>query len=194
VTVCSKTMCPCTNVLGPLVLKLIVPCGPLSLDWYIPVILITYMWCIMHLMTGMYQSRDSGSQGTINVGTRGSRTFVRGHIVSRRLLTLPFLWFVFLDLIAFVLNFTVFSDTQGFPRYRYTWAENQSVKLRYIVESTLSCRQKYFSMKCFFVRIRPKVFSFNEPKRVPKVSAETIHPPGSERGFNDKHACLYRIW
>ena len=52
--------------------------------------------------------------------------------------------------------------------------------MRYIVESTLSYTQSYFSRK-WFVRIRPKVFSFNEHKRVPKVSAETIHLLGSER-------------
>jgi len=33
-------------------------------------------------MTGMYQSRVIPSQGTINLGARGPRTFVRRHIVS----------------------------------------------------------------------------------------------------------------
>jgi len=40
-------------------------------------------------MTGMYQSRDIISQGTINLGTRGPRTFGRGHIVSGRLVIPP---------------------------------------------------------------------------------------------------------
>jgi len=38
-------------------------------------------------MTGMYQSRDIVSQGTIDLVTRGPRTFVLGHIVSERLVT-----------------------------------------------------------------------------------------------------------
>jgi len=87
--------------------------------------------------------------------------------------------FVWIKLILFG-DLQFMSDTQEFSPYRHTWAENQSVKLRYIVESTLSYTQSYFSRKCF-VRIRPKVFSFNEHKRVPKVSAETIHLLGSER-------------
>jgi len=40
-------------------------------------------------MTGKYQSWDIVSQGTINLGTRGPRTFVRGHIVSGRAVTPP---------------------------------------------------------------------------------------------------------
>jgi len=36
----------------------------------------------------MYHSRDFVSQGTINLGTRCPRTFVRGHIVSVRPVTL----------------------------------------------------------------------------------------------------------
>jgi hypothetical protein len=38
----------------------------------------------------MYQSRDIVSQGTIDLGTRGPRTFVQGHIVSGRPFTPPF--------------------------------------------------------------------------------------------------------
>jgi len=74
----------------PLVPTLIVPCDPLSLDWYIPVIkcMIHHIYVIK--MTGMYRSKDIGSQGTINVGTRGSRTFVRGHIVQGYPVTPPF--------------------------------------------------------------------------------------------------------
>jgi len=41
-------------------------------------------------MTGMYQSRDIVSQGTINLGTRGPRTFVQGHIVTGRPFTPPY--------------------------------------------------------------------------------------------------------
>jgi len=37
----------------------------------------------------MYQSREIVSQGTINLGTRGPKTFVRGHIVSGRPVTQP---------------------------------------------------------------------------------------------------------
>ena len=44
-------------------------------------------------MTGMYQSRDIVSQGTINLGTRGPRTFVRGHNVSGRPVT-PIAWVI----------------------------------------------------------------------------------------------------
>ena len=40
-------------------------------------------------MTGMYQCRNIVSPGTINFGTRGPRTFVRGHIVSGRPVTPP---------------------------------------------------------------------------------------------------------
>jgi len=42
-------------------------------------------------MTGMYQSRDIVSQGTINLGTRCPRTFVRGHSVWGRPVTPPYL-------------------------------------------------------------------------------------------------------
>jgi len=41
-------------------------------------------------MTGMFQCRDIVSPGTINLGTRGPRTFVRVHIVSGRPVTPPF--------------------------------------------------------------------------------------------------------
>jgi len=43
-----ETMCPRTNVLGPMVLKLIAPCDTMSLDWYIPVTFahIYRMYCI----------------------------------------------------------------------------------------------------------------------------------------------------
>ena len=37
----------------------------------------------------MYQFRDIVSQGTINGGTRGPRTFVRGHLISGRPVTPP---------------------------------------------------------------------------------------------------------
>ena len=40
-------------------------------------------------MTGMYQIRDIVSQGMINLGTRGPRKFVQGHIVSGRPVTPP---------------------------------------------------------------------------------------------------------
>ena len=40
-------------------------------------------------MTGMYQSRDIVSQGTINLGTRAPTTLVRGHVVSGRPVTPP---------------------------------------------------------------------------------------------------------
>jgi len=40
-------------------------------------------------MTGMYQSGNIVSQGTINLGTRGSRTFVQGHIFSGHPVTSP---------------------------------------------------------------------------------------------------------
>jgi len=70
-----ETTCPRTNVLGPLVPILIIPCWTISLDWYIPVILNTCMYCIMQIMTGMYQCWDNvflgrfwGSQN-FNTGT-----------------------------------------------------------------------------------------------------------------------------
>jgi len=50
---------------------------------------IPYMYVIN--MTGTYQSRDIVSRGTINLGTSGPRTFVRGHIVSRYPVTPPLL-------------------------------------------------------------------------------------------------------
>ena len=40
-------------------------------------------------MTGMYQSRDIVSQGKNNLGTRGPRIFVQGHIVLGRPITPP---------------------------------------------------------------------------------------------------------
>jgi len=40
-------------------------------------------------MIGMYQCRDIVSQGTISLAIRGPRTFVRGHIVTGRHVTLP---------------------------------------------------------------------------------------------------------
>jgi len=53
-----ETMCPRSNVLGPLVPKLIVPCNTMSLELYIPVIMhyiICLGWC---KMTWMYTCRD----------------------------------------------------------------------------------------------------------------------------------------
>jgi len=40
-------------------------------------------------MTGMHQYRDIVSHGTINLGNRGPRTFVWGHILSGRSVTPP---------------------------------------------------------------------------------------------------------
>jgi len=74
------TMCPRTNVLGPLVYKLIVPCDKMSLDWYIPVISITYIYILYHAynhrdvsidrqcVSGMINSVDQGYQ-KIRTGT-----------------------------------------------------------------------------------------------------------------------------
>jgi len=77
-----ETMCPCTNVLGPLVPELFVSVDTMSLDWYIPVILFTYMYCIMQIMTEMSKSRDIVFPGRLIWGTRGPRLYVRGDIVS----------------------------------------------------------------------------------------------------------------
>jgi len=48
------------------------------------------MYCIMQIMTGMYQSRDTVFLGRLIWGTRGPRTFVRGNIVSGRPVPPPF--------------------------------------------------------------------------------------------------------
>jgi len=61
----------------------------MSLHWYIPVILHQPKWIVLWIMPGMFQSREILSQGTINLGTRGPRTFVRGHIVLGRPFTPP---------------------------------------------------------------------------------------------------------
>jgi len=58
-----KTMCPRTNVLGPLVPNWIVPCDTISLDWYIPVIMhntIRFGWC---KIAGTLCFRDNSSRG-----------------------------------------------------------------------------------------------------------------------------------
>jgi len=65
--------------------------NPMSVHWYIPVILHQPKSIVYCIMTGIYQSRDIVSQGTINLGTMGSRTFVRGHIASGCPVTPP--WF-----------------------------------------------------------------------------------------------------
>jgi len=79
-----ETICPRTNVLGPLVPKLNVPCDTMSLDWYIPVILNTYTYCIMHVMKGMYQSRDAVFQGRlIYHGSQNIRTGTHRFRTSR---------------------------------------------------------------------------------------------------------------
>jgi len=85
-----------TNFLGLLVPKMNRPRNTVSLHWYIPIFLITYMYCIMHIMTGTYHSWDIVCSRTINLGTRGLRKFARGHIVSGRPITPPYkysLWF-----------------------------------------------------------------------------------------------------
>jgi len=59
------------------------------LDWCINAILhITYTYCIMHIKTGMYHSRDIVIPERLILGTRGPRKFVRGHIVSGGPITL----------------------------------------------------------------------------------------------------------
>ena len=83
-----KTMHPQTNFLGPLVVKIIVPetqcpCSNTSLS-----LCITYMYCIMHYYRDVSIQRHYVSR-TINLGTRGPRKFVRGHIVPERLVTSP---------------------------------------------------------------------------------------------------------
>jgi len=58
VTGSPETMCPRTNVPGPLVPKLIVLRETMSLDRHIPVIM-HYKICLgLCKMTGMYQCRD----------------------------------------------------------------------------------------------------------------------------------------
>ena len=84
-----ETMCPRTNLLGPLVTIMNRPRNTMSLHCYIPVIFITFMYCIMHIMTGMYQSRDIVFLGRLILGTRGPRTFAPGHIVLGRPVTPP---------------------------------------------------------------------------------------------------------
>ena len=84
-----ETRSPRTNVLEPLVPKLIVPCDKMSLDLYIPVIThyaIRFGWC---KMARVYQFRDIVFPGLFIKGTRGPRTFVPGHIVSGRPVTAP---------------------------------------------------------------------------------------------------------
>jgi len=84
-----KTMCRRTNVLGPLVPKLIVPCDTMSIDWCIPVIMhytIRLGWC---RITGMYQCRDIGFLGRFIQGTRDPRKLVREHIVPGGSVTPP---------------------------------------------------------------------------------------------------------
>jgi len=63
------------------------PRNTMSLHWYIPVILRSYMHCIMHIMTEIYHSRSLVCSGTVHLGTRFPRKFVRGHIVSGRPIT-----------------------------------------------------------------------------------------------------------
>jgi len=78
VTERPETMCPGTNVLGPLVPKLIVPCDIMSLDLYIPVIMhyaICLGWCEM---TGMYKCKDIFVLGTIHLGDQGSQKIHTG--------------------------------------------------------------------------------------------------------------------
>jgi len=86
-----ETMCPLTNVLEPLVPWINRPRNTLSLsqDWYIPIIICMIIYIYGIKMTGMYQSRDLVWQGTINFGTGGPRTFVKGHIVKGRPVTPP---------------------------------------------------------------------------------------------------------
>jgi len=89
VTGCPKTISPYTNVLWPLVPKLIVLCDTMSLYWYILVIVhhtISIGWCKMAVM---YQCRDIELPGRFILGTRGLTKFVRGHIVSGRPVTPP---------------------------------------------------------------------------------------------------------
>jgi len=76
-----ETMCPRTNVLGPLVPKLFVPGDTISLHWYIQVILhYTCTICIGSCkMAGMYQCSDTVFPGRFILGTWGPRKFVGGH-------------------------------------------------------------------------------------------------------------------
>ena len=63
----------CSGTPGPQINR---PLSTMSLDWYIPVILITYMYCIIHIhvMSGTYQSRDIVFPGRLhNLGDQGSQ-------------------------------------------------------------------------------------------------------------------------
>jgi len=78
-----ETMFPSTNVLGPLVPKLIVPCDTMSLDWYIPVILHDTFRLVQsdrdvsmkgHYVTGTIHLGDQWSQN-IRTGTHSFGTY-----------------------------------------------------------------------------------------------------------------------
>jgi len=78
-----KTMCPRQMFLDPWSSKFIVP--ETQCPWIdSPGIICMIQYIYVIKMTGMYQSRDIVLQGTINLGTRVPRTFVRGHIVLGR--------------------------------------------------------------------------------------------------------------
>jgi len=82
-----ETMCPRTDVLGPLVPRLIVPRDTMSLDWYIPVIrhyTIRSGWC---KIKRMFQCRDIVFPGQFIQGTRGSQKLRMGTHRSGRPVT-----------------------------------------------------------------------------------------------------------
>jgi len=84
-----KRCVPVRNFWDPWSPRWIVPKHTSSLHSYIPVIFHRPIHIPYWIMAGLYQCRDIVSLGTINLGTRGPRTFVRGHIVWGRSVTPP---------------------------------------------------------------------------------------------------------
>jgi len=87
-----ETMCPCTNFLGPLVPKLIVPGDTMSLHWYIPVILhyaVHIGWC---KMAGMYQCKDILFPDESFGGLGSQKKFAPGTHRSGHPVTSPFVY------------------------------------------------------------------------------------------------------
>ena len=87
-----ETMCLRTNVLRPLVHKLIVPCDTMSLDWCIPVIL---QYRVCNTLRLVQNDRDVSMLGhcvsrTIHLGDQGSQKIGTGTHCLGRPVTLPF--------------------------------------------------------------------------------------------------------
>jgi len=75
-----ETMCPCTNILGPLVPKLIVPGDTMFLHWYIPVIMKHTLW-IGWCKNGRHVSMQGPCvSGTIHLGDQWSQNIRSGTV------------------------------------------------------------------------------------------------------------------